>query len=878
MRFDFGSFLIGFAAAAIIGFALYRFRPQLVNMRTGAGARSNSLRRFLSNSAETRYFQEILKVAERYHIAGDKFPLSQVFIEPRFIPLIKPIDLEETETFGSVYHVVPQVHDLPAIYSTYNVNTLSVHDLQTGERHLALLGVPGMGRSTALAIIALFARKAITVESLDSMAGQVLVEEEENLDDAERAARIKLRAEQQNRALKQLRQNQSNQDARDEKAGRAHERVDFTRLMPILVHVRDIDLAPESYGVKADGQTRPLDPAEPLVRAILRRFSVVAANTVPRVVYYRLTMGTCLILLDGFDELSPAQLAEKLTWLEQFKALYGANFIITAGAIEGYDPLVNLGFTPLIIRPWSETEFDQVIARWATAWSNPLDARGKRLRTPPAPIDEAVLKRVRHNNRARTPLDVTLKTWAAFEVGEEAERRGAYGYFVRTHLSDPEKQLPLLTAIAAGSLDEGGGSISRERIKAIIAPMLVTDAGKPRADADEFLGRLLNQNAVLGDAAAGQYLFRHPVIAGFLAAESLIEASSERIAAVGMLATWTLAMPFAAAFVPLDSAIFARLNAPPDLIYSNLFEVARWLPDAPTDARWRGDVLRRLSAGLIAPTQFLALRERALAALVTSRDPNVRTVLQQTLRATDPTVRRLAAIGLGVLGDPEVIKDLEPLFRDRDPDVQIAAGLALSAIKSDGALERVRDGLFNGDEGLRRAIAEALAAIPDYGHPILREAMESSDPSVRRATAYGLGRITAPWALAILYRTFIEDSQWIVRSAAQQEFDRAESPEGTAPLAHPDADALTWLIEWAATKGQGVPQGEAAREVLVDALQAGDPLYRATAALTMAYLGYVPGLKPLYGALRDSDENVRGTVYEALAALQVRLGSPLPAV
>jgi len=224
------------------------------------------------------------------------------------------------------------------------------------------------------------------------------------------------------------------------------------------------------------------------------------------------------------------------------------------------------------------------------------------------------------------------------------------------------------------------------------------------------------------------------------------------------------------------------------------------------------------------------------------------------------------------------MKDIEPLLTDSDADVRLAAGMALGALHSDAALSAIRNSLYSADDTLRRAIAEALAAVPNDGHEMLREALQSPDGATRRAAVFGLARVKAPWALALLYHTMTDDSNWMVRSGAQDGFDAADRHTGVAPSAHPTVQSLPWLIEWAAQRGEGVPNNAGAYDVLIRVLQEGDTLHRATAALTLAYLGYVPGLKPLYTALRDRDEIVRGSAYEALAALQARLGQPLPAV
>lgn len=521
MRFDLASFLIGFAVAAIIGLVLYRLRATLGAMRGSAAAGVGSTGRFLSNSAETRYFQELAKIADQYHIAGDKVSLSDVYVEPRFIPASEPLDLEETVRVGSVFHVVPRIHDLPAIYSAYNVNTLSINDLQSGDRHLVLLGMAGTGKSSALAIMALYARSLITLKGIDALAEQAQIDEDKDLSENERAERLKIRQEQHERALAQLRISQEREaDALEKKNIAVRVPDDFTQLLPILVHVRDIDLAAESYGGKSGGaKLTALDPAEPLVRAVTRRFSAIAANTVPRLIYNRLNAGTCLVLLDGFDELSTAQWPEKLAWLEEFKALYGQNFIVITGPAEGYDALLNVGFTPLFVRPWSDTDFERLITRWSEAW--PLI--GGTRRSPASIPDDKLLRRTMTNNRGRTPLDVTLKTWAAFAGDEQqAGRLGAYDFYVRAQLDDTAQQRAALALVAADVLDNGGGLISRERIKTAITPLLTGENGKPTTNISDFADRLIGKSGLLIDAPTNSMLFRHPLLTGFLAADRCV--------------------------------------------------------------------------------------------------------------------------------------------------------------------------------------------------------------------------------------------------------------------------------------------------------------------------------------------------------------------
>jgi HEAT repeat protein/energy-coupling factor transporter ATP-binding protein EcfA2 len=883
MRLDFISFLIGFVVAAAVAAILYRFRAQLARVRSSAEGQAGSTRRFITSTSETRYYNDLVKAMNARHIAGDVVKLTDIYVEPRFIRGIEPVDPSD-ERPRSVFHVVPLIHDMPACYASYNIETLSINDLQSSDPHLALLGMPGSGKSTALAIMALVAAEEIELETIDVMSDEVFEDETKDLPPADKEKLLQQRQDLQQRAIDQLKLAQE----RDKEQGKVtREAIDFHRLLPIVVHLRDIDLRPEAYGVQpgaaANGKSsgkqavkplKTLDPAEPIVKALQHRASTVTASALPRMVYNRLTAGTCFVMIDGYEDLPFDECPEKLLWLKQFMDIYGANFIIVTGPATGYDPLVNLGLTPIFLRPWGDAEFERLIGRWAMAWPT-IAGTARR----PAPIpEERIVRRVATNNRGRLPLDVTLKTWAAFSGDEqEVGRIGWYDFYVRHHYNSKEAR-PAMERVAATMLDLGGKPLTRDRMKELITAAVTGPDGKTVANPDDVLGKLTGNSSLMIEWPGGAYGFVHPLLTGFLAGSWMIYADNEMLNAMLANPAWEIAFPFGAARTEVDSAVTQRLSEMPDLLYSNLFSIVSWLPDSPPNAAWRAEIFKRLTAALLSPSQYPAIRERAMAALVASRDKNVGFILRQALRSPDPNVRRLGCVGLGALGEGEAIKDLGPMLTDSDPDVTLAAGLALGAIGTEAALETMLAGFVDGEASLRQAVAEALAAIPGEGYAVLRDAMNSKDMMVRRAAVYGLSRVRAAWALALLYRALLEDEQWYVRNAAEQAFLSAERPDESGVTRHPEADALPWLVSWAAQRGEGVPAGQSARQILIRVLQEGDPVARAAAARTLANLGHVPALKPLYGALRDRDEKVRAAVYEALGNLQNRLGEEFPAV
>jgi HEAT repeat protein len=171
-----------------------------------------------------------------------------------------------------------------------------------------------------------------------------------------------------------------------------------------------------------------------------------------------------------------------------------------------------------------------------------------------------------------------------------------------------------------------------------------------------------------------------------------------------------------------------------------------------------------------------------------------------------------------------------------------------------------------------------MSAIPGEGHAILFDGITHDDMNVRRASAFGLARIPATWALVALYRAMLEDPQWYVKSAAEMAFTHAREPRSSGPILYPEPTTYEWLRNWAASRGEAVPEGESGRQMLTRALLEAPENMRVEAARALGGLGYVPAIKTLYASLADQQAMVRAASYEALGRMGERLGQPLPGV
>jgi hypothetical protein len=373
-----------------------------------------------------------------------------------------------------------------------------------------------------------------------------------------------------------------------------------------------------------------------------------------------------------------------------------------------------------------------------------------------------------------------------------------------------------------------------------------------------------------------RYQFRFPLITSYLASLSLQTASEEIIKARATHPTWDLALAYATGHTPVDAAVKTRLEAAPDVLYSNVTGVARWLAYTMDNVEWRPALLKQLGNMFIAPNQYPLIRERVAAALVGSRDRNSLVVFQRALKSPDSDLRRLACLSVGVMREPTAINVLARWMEDKESDVQLSAALALGAIGTDEALEQMVVALTSGSEALRQVVAEAFAAIPDEGYPVLYDAITDEEMMLRRAAVFGLRRIRAPWAIIAIYRAFLEDEQWYVRSAAQEAFLGMQETEFSNLRGYPMPESIPWLREWMSRQGE---EGAAAsaEEAMINVLYDKSPLMQAVSAMALGQLGIVEAIEPLYRNLHNREEFVRDAAHRAIANIQTMIGKPLPA-
>ncbi len=903
MGFDVENFGLGVLAGWATAYGVYRARHLIGGAIQSVNQQASSAQGYATQSSDSRYINDIVRMAQRQHIAGPIINLTDILVEPRFLtapPLAAPAEDVVTH---SVFHVVPHTPDMPVLQAPYNIHTLSIDELSTGDRALALLGTSGSGRSTALMAILLRALgRTHFVKPIDRVQ-QTLDAEEAALDDKKRAVRVKERVLLEQRAKERLAEERGMALDMQDEAGIPL----FNRLMPIYVHLSDIQADMATYG--AD-----IDPAEPLVRAVQRQLGRVAASTTPQSLYKRLNQGQVLLLIDGYDELSSQERGDQLDWLKALITNYRENFFIITGSPDQHGVLTQeIGLTPVYLRPWSDVDREQHVDNWAANWKN----TGKRRGTVQAPQEE-LIKLAKTGPRPYNPLELTLKTLAHFSGDDDPTYYGEWinrlvNRYVPTDYKD-EKLTEYLVKAAALQLDEG--YITRVRLTTLLADhpiaetlseaapvkepateetveealsdlMPVAEIAEQSADkpnkkvekqanpADKFLA-VLRKTGLLIRFKGGRYRFRHPDMAAYFASMSIQDADDSVVTEKIAMPSWRKAITYSASHISLENAVNERMNSPTDIIQSNIMEIAHWMRYAPQDVAWRTPYIKYLGKVFTAPNQYPLLRERAAAALIVTGDPQIADIFEQATKSIVAQIRQLACLCIGVIGHDDGATIIAPLLKDGGSDVQIAAALGLGAIRSEEALTALVDALTEGSESLRQAVAETLADIPAEGYPTLYDAIQDDEMIVRRAAVFGIKRLKSDWAVLAIYRAFLEDSQWYVRSAAQLAFQEMRYGRGNGPHGYPPPEAITWLNEWAAKRQENLSPGDESGQTLIKAMQEGEDMIRALAARNMGQLGEIQSVKLLYTALRDQKSDVRDAAYRSLADFQIQTGKPFP--
>jgi HEAT repeat protein len=612
--------------------------------------------------------------------------------------------------------------------------------------------------------------------------------------------------------------------------------------------------------------------------------------------------GRILLLLDGLDEFPPEQIDTISEYVSTLLDEYPGTQMVATASWDYIDGFTRLGFYPVSLLPWVGSQREDLIARWSEGWDKYIEAQYAEDRER---VDPLLMNAwLRDDERPLTPLELTLKVWAAYTgdlIGPSA-LDAIESYFLRMTADIPDAR-SALSQVASQMVLSRSGIILGDKMNTE-STLQVSEDQEPDdlipsqeeeqeewslhwpANTENQIAGEVSVRRILPDLEAagviqkhtdGIYGFIHPALVGYLAAgspnilDNLINLQGQ--------ADWsgkTQTLAVMSAQMDVSSIVEKTLNQDADPVHWELFSVARWMRYAEKKVIWHNSVLRNLASILQTGNAPMGLSGRAIAALsVTAAISGADVLLRKLLDSTDSMLRQLAILGCGHVRDTKAVTKIQALLKDPQPNVRRAACLALVAIGDRLALEAVAETLLSGDEETRRAAAEAFANHPEEGHPTLQDAMGMDDLLVRRAAVFGLQRTAQSWSVELLERIQVEDEQWMVKDAADLSLQILSAPNPHVPKPKPPLTETPWLIAFAGELGMGVSPGKSSEELLFRALREGNEEQKLAALEAIWFLASESSVLPVYHQLFSDQGDVREMSYLTLCVLRA-CGVELP--
>ncbi len=842
--FNFPSFLFGATVATVIWWAFSLLKP--VFQQFLESLRQQQRERALQGSSdlENTHRKIVFRQTQGAHLAASLFALDEIAVETR---LLAPPSYAEPGAprphLDITEQAIPYLPDHPDFAAVYQGATLSVPEAISGGVNIIITGQPGAGKSAALA----------------HLASQIV-------------------------------------NRRPEVAA-LHESI------PFLVHAADL-------GLPLKDPKKPADFLTPISSKLSEMTGTMAAAKIPGFVEYAFQSGRALLLLDGVDELTPSGLQEVSAYLRVILRQFPRARIITTGMPEYVNGLLTLGFVPMSIMPWTTQQKREFLQTWTMLWQKYV-ATETWAQTTLTPVDPILLNRwLLEGNQGLTPLELTLKVWAAYA----GDTRGARATdAIEAHLRRLlPAQVPIEALYVIGAQASLNGLTlfetgrAREWTKSFepAAPLPTAEPGaapgaerpletsaapsedsfnaksslKKPADSLPRPASLVSQMVVSGILAAhGGSLarFAHPVYIGFLAGKGLSAADGETVLKQPDWVGRTTTLRYLAAYGNATNLVNTLLTSEDNILLRPRLAAARLLRDAPPKAPWRNAIIGTLIQMLQSEDHPAGLRGQVVSALAMSGDSNVGALFRQLMLSPSNELRRLAALGAGLVHDSKSVDALTEVLVTSAGAARQAACLALVEIGSPQAFDAIAHALLSGDEQLRIAAAEALANNKEAGYETLRDGVKHEDILVRRAVVYGLARIKEDWAQELLGQIPTQDDQWVVRNAAVEMLEAVQRANPRIPQRELQPENMPWLIEFAGKYGMGVIPGEPATDLLLLALKDESPEYRQAA---LHYLRHTPAegvLAALYQHLFGTDGEMRDGVFRVLSEMAMG-GARLP--
>lgn len=828
-KLDRPSFWLGFLAGALIWWLLGKLRPLLGDLWRSAIQRLRAARQDAMFDADIRFRNDTIRYAQHLHLAAPLFSLDEILLSPKVLAPPPPVEPEVSPPYYDISeHILPYLPIWPELGSEFGAPSFSLSQALSGGTHILVVGHAGSGKTVALAHLAIQAARH------DPQIGEL------------------------------------------------------SNRLPVLVHAADLIFP-------ADETTEQPDLLSPLLGALNVYASTTGSSRLGRYLPLAFSSGRILLLLDGLDELPPSQFQERITFLEKILQAYPETRVVAAASPEYFDGLVELGFVPLAIASWRLEQRAAFIRQWGSLWTRYIEKPDPENNTNP--VDPTLINGWLINEiNGLSPFELTLKTWSAYAGdGLGPSPLEAIESHIRRMTTQNLKYRIVLENLASQMLVNQQAAVTRKEAESLVKehqPGAVeltedfgeidsTDGPEPEPISKETINIPrsfpdLTETGIMVPRAGQQFGFAHPLFAAYLGSSSefahLLASQpdwSGKSLALGFMATRDSLAPWFSNQWELKQI---------DPLFRGVFQAARWLRLTPEGFKWRISLMRFLANLLQDQNSAYGLRACALAALAFSNSAGTQVLFRKLIEANDSLSLQLGALGSGLVRDGKAIQSLMTLLNNPSPGIQRATLLGLVAIGSQPALEVVAHALLHASEEQRRYAAEALANNPEEGYPTLEEATQVDDLLVRRAAVFGLGRIRQDWAIQILEKLQVDDSQWVVKAAAAQKLEEINKFDPRIPHPLPPLAELPWLVAFAGERGMGVAPGKPAVDLVLLALKEGNEEQKLAAIYVLSRLGDSSSLVPLFQTFFSSEGEIQNNALQGLlqiAATGVEVPSPV---
>ena len=532
----------------------------------------------------------------------------------------------------------------------------------------------------------------------------------------------------------------------------------------------------------------------------------------------QLTLGHCLVLLDGLDEVLGDERQEIRRWLEAFAAAYPANRFIASSRIVGYGGFELPGGSEGVLRPFDKAQVEQYVRAWSRAYfrwetgdrdNDAADEEAEKLleaisaspRLEGLAANPFMLSALAliHRSEGRLPRH-RIQAYEIFaralcETWAEARRLVA-GQTLDATIAYEEEALPILGGLALSMHERYPAGVAPESfVMETLARELAERNGVSGEEATlaarAFLERAGNEVLILVERGAGEWGFLHLTFQEFFAAAGLHAA--ERF---GEVALEHLFDPRWEEVLRLGVGYLALLQKRPVAAQRFVETVLDW--EEPEPRRWitrilakqvplaallaaeAGDALpvrlqeriaETLAAWVCDPPSEEAARQCLYDLRITDFADRVQKALLGHLSDADPHHRERAVSALGLLGASAAIQPLVTMLSDASAEVRRQTIDTLSTeFKYSLSPSLLRDALRDNRADVRAAAIQVLLVITPERAEVLRTALRDPNEAVRQAA------LDAPVELQIFeWRLESELEVEILLSATQDESARIRS-------------------------------------------------------------------------------------------------------